>query len=49
MSSDDWITFHQVPVVVSFVSDVIQSQVDKFANCGEVYDPRIIGWKLYLM
>ena len=47
--SDDWITFHQVLVVVPWVSNVIQSQVDKFANCGEVCDPRRIGWKLYLM
>ena len=49
MSSDDWITFHQVLVVVPWVSNVIQSQVDKFANRGKVCDPRRIGWKLYLM
>lgn len=42
VSSDDWITFHQLPVVVSCVSDVIQLQVDKFANCGKVCDPRRI-------
>ena len=28
VSSDDWITFHKIPVVVPCVIDVIQSQVD---------------------
>ena len=49
VSSDNWITFHQIPVVVLCVIDVIQSQVDKFANRGKVCDPIRIGWKLYLM
>ena len=43
VSSDDWITFYKIPVVVPCVIDVIQSQVDKFANRGKVCDPERIG------
>ena len=47
MLSSDWITFHQVLVLVLCVRDVIESQIDKCASydkvCGHKENPIGVG------